>query len=71
MTHLLLYVFFLLAPYTPVLAGEVHHEVNTAPMKVHGVVVDLGADLIVVKTAAAKYTLEKKLAPFANQEVCH
>ena len=63
MTHLLLYVFFLLAPHNPVLAGEVHHEANTAPMKVQGVVVDLGADLIVVKTSAAKFTLDKKLAP--------
>jgi hypothetical protein len=63
MTRLLLYVFFLLAPHTPALAGDVPHEVNRAPMKVQGVVVDLGADLIVVKTSTAKFTLDKKLAP--------
>ena len=60
---LIVYVSFLLALGTPVLGGEVHREVNTAPMKIYGVVVDLGADLIVVKTSTAKFTLDKKLAP--------
>jgi hypothetical protein len=63
MTYLLLYGFFLLTPNTPVVGSEAPREANTAPMKVQGVVVDLGADLIVVKTSAAKFTLDKKMAP--------
>lgn len=60
---LMVSAWILPATYGAAGAAEPHPPTATAPMKVQGVVVDVGADLIVVKTSKANYTLKKKTAP--------
>lgn len=59
-----LFILLMIAPVSQVASAAVEssHEAGGSQMKVHGKVVDIGSDHIVISTRTANYTVSKKTA---------